>query len=161
MSSDLTFITNEPGKSLRDRFGILLDEDTRYFDCLVAYFFISGFYKLYPALENVEKIRILVGLQTDTAAYELLQRAKEQEQLTLKSHASAKEQVAKDVMGELEKSGDSAEIEAGVHKFVKWLRSGKLEIKAHPAENLHAKVYIMTFAEEDRDKDALLRVQVI
>ncbi len=156
MSSDLTFITNEPGKSLRDRFGILLDEDTRYFDCLVAYFFISGFYKLYPALENVEKIRILVGLQTDTAAYELLQRAKEQEQLTLKSHASAKEQVAKDVMGELEKSGDSAEIEAGVHKFVEWLRSGKLEIKAHPAENLHAKVYIMTFAEEDRDNGRVI-----
>src|SRR5262249_15482189 len=24
-----------------------------------------------------------------------------------------------------------------------WLRSGKLEIKAHPSENLHAKVYIM------------------
>ncbi|MGD0651286.1 MAG: hypothetical protein ABSA97_09135 [Verrucomicrobiia bacterium] len=28
MSSDLTFITNEPGKSLRDRFGVLLGTDT-------------------------------------------------------------------------------------------------------------------------------------
>jgi hypothetical protein len=27
MSSDLTFITNEPGTSLRDRFGVLLGED--------------------------------------------------------------------------------------------------------------------------------------
>ncbi len=132
---------------MRDRFGILLRDDTRYFDCLVGYFFISGFYKLYPALENVEKIRILVGLRTDRTAYDLVQKAKEQGELTLKSHASAKEQVSNDVLGELEKSGDSAEIETGVHKFVQWIRSGKLEIKAYPSENLHAKVYIMTFAE--------------
>jgi hypothetical protein len=64
-SSDLTFITNEPDHSLRGRFGALLKTGTRYFDCLVGYFFISGFYKLYPSLENVEKIRILVGLQTE------------------------------------------------------------------------------------------------
>ena len=36
VSSDLTFITNEAGKSLRDRFGVLLGKDTRYFDCLVC-----------------------------------------------------------------------------------------------------------------------------
>ena len=156
MSSDLTFITNEPGKSLRDRFGVLLGDDTRFFDCLVGYFFISGFYKLYPALEKVEKMRILVGLQTDRAAYELLQRAKEEGELTLKSHASTKEQVARDVLMELEKSPDTADIETGVHKFIEWVRSGRLEIKAHPSENLHAKVYIMTFAEGDRDKGRVI-----
>ena len=37
MSTDLTFITNEPGKSLRERFGVLLGDDTRLFDCLVGY----------------------------------------------------------------------------------------------------------------------------
>jgi superfamily II DNA/RNA helicase len=156
MSFDLTFLTNEPGKSLRDRFGILLGKDTRYFDCLVGYFFISGFYKLYPALENIEKVRILVGLQTDRTAYELLQRAREQGEMGLKSHASTKEQVAKDVLGELERAADRAEIETGVHKFVEWVRSGKLEIKAHASENLHAKVYIMTFAEGDRDKGRVI-----
>src|SRR5437899_10666662 len=98
MSSDLTFITNESGKSLRDRFGVLLGDGTRYFDCLVGYFFISGFYKLYPALEKVEKIRILIGLQTDSKAYELLEKAKEKGELHLESHASAKEQVPKDVL---------------------------------------------------------------
>jgi superfamily II DNA/RNA helicase len=156
MSSDLTFITNEPGKSLRDRFGVLLGHGTRYFDCLVGYFFISGFYKLYPALEKVEKVRILVGLQTDRAAYELLEKAREQGELHLQSHASAKEQVPKDVLAELEKSADSTEIETGVHKFVEWIRSGKLEIRAHPSANLHAKVYIVTFAEGDRDKGRVI-----
>ena len=70
ISFDLTFLTNEAGKSLRHRFGALLTDDTRFFDCLVGYFFISGFYKLYPSLEKVEKIRILVGLKTDRTALE-------------------------------------------------------------------------------------------
>ncbi len=136
MSSDLTFLTNEPGNSLRDRFGVLLDNDTRYFDCLVGYFFISGFYRLYPVLENVEKIRILVGLRTDSTAYGLLQRAREQGELTLRSHASTKEQVANDVLIELKTSDDSVDIETGVHRFVEWVKSGKLEIKAPSRCNL-------------------------
>ena len=35
-SSDLTFITNEQGQHLGDRFGVLLGDDTRFFDCLVG-----------------------------------------------------------------------------------------------------------------------------
>ncbi len=156
MSSDLTFLTNQAGKTLRDRFGALLTDDTRLFDCLVGYFFISGFYKLYPALEKVEKIRILVGLKTDRTAYELLRRAREQTELKLHSHASTKEQIATAALEELEKAPDSLDVEMGVHKFIEWVRSGKLEIKAHPEENLHAKVYIMTFAEGDRDKGRVI-----
>lgn len=106
MSSDLTFITNEPGKSLRDRFGVLLSDDARYFDCLAGYFYISGFYKLYSFLEKVEKIRILVGLQTDRTAYELIQQTKEQSELDFKSHAAAKEQVSKNLLDDLPASSD-------------------------------------------------------
>ena len=72
-SSDLTFITNEMGRTFRDRFQTLLKEDTRFFDCLVGYFYIGGLYKLYPVLENVEKIRVLVGLQTDHVTYKMLE----------------------------------------------------------------------------------------
>src|SRR6266481_5991019 len=155
MSTDLTFVTNEPGNSLRDRFTTLLTNDTRYFDCLVGYFYISGFHKIYPALENVGKVRILVGLQTDRAAYELWQHARRDGELSL-SHKSTKQKVSQDVLDELEKAPDAQAIETGVHKFVEWLRSGKLEIKAYPTENLHAKVYIMTFREGDRDKGRVI-----
>lgn len=156
ISSDLTFITNEAGKTLRNRFSVLLSQDTRFFDCLVGYFFISGFYKLYPALETVEKIRILVGLKTDRSAYELLQRAKEHNELGFKSHAETKDQISVKVLQELERSQDSSEIENGVQKFIEWVRSGKLVVKAYPSEDLHAKVYIMTFAEGDRDKGRVI-----
>jgi hypothetical protein len=155
-TSDLTFITNEAGQSLSERFAALLTKDTRFFDCLVGYFFISGFYRIFPALENVEKIRILVGLTTDRTAYDLIQRAREQGELDFQSHARSKELVSQNVLKELEVSPDSIEIETGVLKFVEWIRSGKLEIKAHPAENLHAKVYIMTFADGDRDKGRVI-----
>ena len=103
-----------------------------------------------PALESVEKIRILVGLQTDRAVYEL-QQYNGQAETGLKAHASAKEIVSKDALSELEKFADSADVETGVLKFIELIRSGKLEIKAYPSANPHAKVYIMTFNEGDRD----------
>jgi hypothetical protein len=48
VSSDLTFLTNEPGNSLRDRLAALLGH-SRLLDWLVGSFYISGFFKLYPA----------------------------------------------------------------------------------------------------------------
>src|SRR3989475_7014361 len=156
MSSDLTFITNEPGKSLRDRFGILLGEDTRLFDCLVGYFFISGFHKLHPALTKTEMIRILIGIKTDRATYELIQTAKEQQEFVLESHSQVRQQLPGEILSELQKSGDSSEIEDGVRKFVEWIKSGKLEVRAYPSERVHAKLYIMTFHEGDRDRGRVI-----
>jgi len=156
MSSDLTFLTNETGNRLCDRFADILKKDARFFDCLVGYFFISGFYKLYPALENVEKIRILIGLHTDRTAYELLQKANEQGELPLQSHAAVIREIPGNVLAEFEHTADSAEMETGVHKFVAWVHSGKLEIKAYPGEQLHAKVYIMTFNEGFMDKGRVI-----
>ncbi|MBI5328331.1 MAG: hypothetical protein HZB80_08630 [Deltaproteobacteria bacterium] len=40
---DLTFITNEKNHSLKDRFEVLI-KDTSFFDCLVGYFYASGFH---------------------------------------------------------------------------------------------------------------------
>jgi len=50
--------------------------------------------------------------------------------LHLWSHASAKEQIASEVLVELEKSPDSQDVETGALKFAAWIRSGKLEIMA-------------------------------
>ena len=35
--------------------------------------------------------------------------------------------------------------------FIGWINSGKLEIKAYPSEKIHAKLYIITYVEGDRD----------
>ena len=151
MSSDLTFLTNETGKSLLDRFQALLGANTRFFDCLVGYFMISGFHKLYPALEQTEKVRILIGLKTDQKTFELLQQSKEQQGLLLRSHAEVKEELPAELLNELEHANDSAKVEQGIDTFISWVKSGKLQVKVYPSAKIHAKVYIMTFSEGDRD----------
>ncbi|HLC78263.1 MAG TPA: helicase-related protein [Candidatus Nanoarchaeia archaeon] len=150
MSNNLSFITNEEGRKLVNRFATLI-KDTRYFDCLVGYFYASGFHDLYKSLEKTEKIRILIGISTDKGTYNLIQESKETEQKTLASHKEVKDEVSKQIVQEMEESQDSLEVEEGVKKFIEWLISKKLEIRVYPAEKIHAKVYIMTFKEGDRD----------
>src|ERR1700687_233712 len=151
-SSDLTFITNEQGRTLADRFGLLLGSNTLLFDCLVGYFFLSGFRRLAKALSGTEKIRILIGLKLDRPSFELLSRANEAVQLDLRSHAEAKEQIPGEILAELESVEDSAEVESGVRQFVEWVKSGKLEVRVFPSAKVHAKVYIMTFVDGHIDK---------
>jgi len=71
MNTDLTFFTNEPGSTLLDRFRKTL-KDVRFFDVLVGYFRTSGFYNLYESFESIDKIRILVGLNVDRKAFEII-----------------------------------------------------------------------------------------
>lgn len=156
ISSDLTFVTNEKGRNLADRFRVLLGHNTRAFDCLVGYFFISGFRRLADALKPTEKIRILIGLETDRPTFDLLAKAKEETQLDLRSHAETKERVPGEILAELETVEDSAEIESGVRQFVDWAKSGKLEVRVFPSAKLHAKLYIMTFVDGHIDKGRVI-----
>jgi len=61
MNNDLTFITNESGQTLKERFEVLI-KDSKFFDCHAGYFYTSGFYLIYKALEKTEKIRALIGI---------------------------------------------------------------------------------------------------
>jgi len=151
MSTDLTFITNEEGKKLKDRFETLI-RDSKYFDCLVGYFFISGFHQIYRALENTEKIRILIGIGTDKTTYELLTSYNNENQQTLPfSHAETKQVIEGYVENELAESEVSSDVENGINKFTEWIQNKKLEIRAYPSQNIHAKLYIVSFKEGDRD----------
>ncbi len=147
MNTDLTFITNEKDKSLLDRFKILI-KDTRFFDVLVGYFYTSGFYALYKSLETTEKIRILIGISTNKQTTDLI---KEAQQMLQFSHSETKQHFSSMIIDEISNSQDKKEVEEGINKFMEWLISGKLEVKAYPTENIHAKLYILTFTEEDRD----------
>ena len=148
---DLTFITNEEGKTLKDRFNVLI-KDARFFDCLVGYFYVSGFHQIYKSLENTEKIRILIGTATSEKTYELLMSARgEDMHYSNLSGYEVKQLVGEKIIEEMEDSDDSRIVEEGVRKFVEWIRSGKIEVRAYPFRNIHAKLYIITFKEGDRD----------
>jgi len=151
MNTDLSFITNEENQSLKDRFEVLI-KDTSFFDCLVGYFYSSGFHAIYPSLKSTEKIRILIGISTSRQTFEMLENANKPTQQKIDfSHAETKQEVENLVEKEMEDSEDNRNVEEGVHKFIEWIRNGKLEIRAYPSQNIHAKLYIMTFKEGDRD----------
>ena len=147
---DLTFITNEENQTLKQRFEVLI-KDTRFFDCLVGYFYSSGFHTVYKSLENTEKIRILIGISMNKKVFDLIEDASEEQRILDFSHAEVKQEVEGIVEKEMENSEDNIKVEEGVTKFIEWINNGKLELKAYPSQNIHAKLYIMTFVKDDRD----------
>lgn len=141
-SSDLTFITNENGDNLQSRFSSLI-KDTQALDVLVGYFYTSGFHTVSEALKSTETIRILIGISTNQATYDLVEK--------IQSNKEVKNEFAQKVKKELEHSENTQRIETGIQTFINWLKNGKLEIRAYPEKKIHSKIYIMTFREEDRD----------
>ena len=149
MSNDLTFFTNAENATLLDRFTTVL-KHVKYFDILVGYFRTSGFFRLYKSFEGIDNIRILVGLNVDRKTFEIFEASKQGE-FDFESHDNTQKAYSIAVQIELENSEDNYDIEIGVKKFIEFLQSGKIEIRAYPTENIHAKVYISRFSEEQMD----------
>lgn len=164
--TDLTFFTNGPNQTLLDRFKATL-ADTHLFDVLVGYFRASGFYQLYDSIEPVEKTRILVGLGIDDESNQAINAYRSQTALDFESHKNTKEQFQQTLIEEIEHSEEADDkLELGLKKFIEFLKTEcadsatdrnrggngrKLEIRAFPSRNIHAKVYIGRFAPDDRD----------
>jgi len=151
MNTDLTFFTNEPERTLVDRFKSFL-KDVKYFDILVGYFRSSGFFQLYNSFEGIEKIRILVGLNIDKTTYKIIEKQNfEQQEIEFETHKKTQEYFGKELIEEVENTPDDKEIELGIKKFCEYISSGKIEIKAHPSRKIHAKLYISRYKDDDRD----------
>lgn len=141
--TDLKFFTNEPERDLYSRFATILKSNTQFFDVLVGYFRTSGFFKLYPAMEDVEKIRILVGLNVDCFTMKIIDRTREEIEFSKLTVKESHEEIERKIEKEFEEATTSAEVEKGVRIFIEWLKSGKLEMRMYTEAPIHAKVYIM------------------
>ena len=139
--NDFTFFTNEPERDLYSRFNSILRNNTQFFDMLVGYFRTSGFFKLYSAMDDIEKIRVLVGINVDSTTHEIVRL----------SHKETKELFGEDIESEFSNSDDSNDIVDGVKAFIEWLRSGKIEMRMYTDAQIHAKVYIM---RKDPERDS-------
>ena len=141
--NDLTFFTNEPDRDLYGRFSNVLKSNTQFFDILVGYFRTSGFFKMYKAMESVEKIRVLVGLNVDNYTVKIIDKANNEIAYESPTTKEAKEVFSHSVEKEFNNSETTSEIEQGVRTFIEWLKSGKLEMRMYVDAPIHAKVYIM------------------
>ena len=141
--NDLTFFTNEPDRDLYGRFSNILKSNTQFFDILVGYFRTSGFFKMYKAMESVEKIRVLVGLNVDNYTVKIIDKANNEIAFESPTTKEAKEVFSHSVEKEFNNSETTSEIEQGVRTFIEWLKAGKLEMRMYVDAPIHAKVYIM------------------
>lgn len=139
--NDLKFFTNEQGRTLYDRFNKILKTHTQYFDVLVGYFRTSGFFRLCDALKDVEKVRILVGLNVDRSTVDLIEAA--ESSTVVLSQKECKSAYSHKITEEFANSEDTKEVENGVKCFVEWIKNGKLELRMYTEQPIHAKVYIM------------------
>ena len=150
-SNDLTFFTNEPERNLYDRFNKILNKNTQFFDVLVGYFRASGFHLIQGALNNVEKIRILIGINTDKKVLELYEEAqgqiKEMNMSSMETITNYKNKLEK----EFEVSEDSEEVENGVNNFIDLIKKGRLEVRVYTKQPIHAKIYIMRDFKDSPD----------
>jgi ERCC4-related helicase len=144
MNTDLSFFTNDENSSLSDRFNTLL-KHAQFLDILVGYFRFSGFEILKESFKKTEKIRILNGINVDQQTLEILTNLN----LTPKNNQETLEQYKKKVVTDLENSDDTKEVEDAIHLFIKYLKEGKIEIRQHKENKIHAKVYICRFNPKD------------
>ena len=155
MHTDRSFFTNQSGETLQERFGVLI-KHCQFFDCLVSYFYLSGFHALYPQLKDTDEIRILIGMQAEAEIHRLVHRAHEQRDFNFSTDNEAIEMTRQNIKDEMERSDDNQHVEEGVHKFMEWLKNGKLKIRFYPDRPIHAKVYIMTFKKDSMDQGRVI-----
>ena len=148
--NDLTFFTNEPERDLGSRFNKILNNNTAFFDVLVGYFRTSGFFKLYDSMYDIEKIRILVGLNVDAQTVQIINEANAQLKIEDISFKESKDALSNTIEREFNNCDDSYDVEKGVRTFIEWLKSGKIEMRMYTEAPIHAKVYIM---RKDMEKD--------
>ena len=133
------FFTNYQENTLLKKFaGVFEHSDVHYFDALVGYFRSSGYFRIRKYLENVTKIRILVGINVDKLVRTAARKGLE---FNLNSEITIDE-VRQAIREDIQHSDYQKEVEEGIIQFIEDVASGKMEIRAHPEKNIHAKIYI-------------------
>ena len=134
------FFTNRDNNSLFTKFQGILEHipNLHSFDALVGYFRSTGYFRLRPFLENIQQIRILVGINVDQLAAHYTAVG----QHYLKNPIETKEAFLERLKTDIEEAEYNKDIENGIFLFINDVVTGKIQIKAHPEKNLHAKIYI-------------------
>ena len=128
MNTDLTFFTNEPENKLIDRFKSSL-KDVQYFDILVGYFRTSGFFQLYESFENIDKIRILVGLNIDKQTFDIIETSKQNEIEELKNELKTLQDKNSDLLVEnQELKTKQTELEKAYEEKLEILKKTKVDL---------------------------------
>lgn len=134
------FFTNRDAHTLFAKLRAVAEynPDLQQFDALVGYLRASGYFALRPFLENIPRIRILVGINVDAIMAEYHKRG----MLFLNDPAKAVEDFSSSLKQDIQGAAYVKDVEDGILTFVADVISKKVAVRAHPTKRLHAKLYI-------------------
>ena len=133
--------TNRDGNTLMKEFeGVLQNNpQIRNLDAVVGFLRASGYFSLRPLLDNIGKVRVLIGIEVD----KYIAQAERQGKLFFGAEEEVKEDCLRKIRKDIESSNYKKEIEEGMFQMVQDLIDGKLELRAHPSKKIHAQIYVL------------------
>ncbi|NYT26957.1 MAG: NgoFVII family restriction endonuclease [Candidatus Thiodubiliella endoseptemdiera] len=134
------FFTNQEKNTLFNKLTGIFEhnQNINHFDVLVGYFRSSGYFKLRPLLEDVANIRILAGIDVD----KLTQESHSLGLIYQENKEKVEQSWQKTFITDIKQADYDAQTEQGVKQFIQDMLSGKVSLKAHPSQKIHAKIYI-------------------
>ncbi len=137
------FFTNEKDNTLLEKIeGVFKYKQVHFFDALVGYFRASGYFKIRKFIKQTPRIRILVGINVDKLTYQ----ANQQGLLFNPNSEQSQEEFFNDIKKNIQEAKYDKEVEDGMYQFIEDIMTGRIIMRIHPKQNIHAKIYI--FREE-------------
>ena len=135
------FFTNRNGNTLIQEFEGTLGNNPQIknLDAMVGFLRASGYFTLRPFLDNINKVRILIGIDVDR----YIARAEQKGELFMGAEEDVKEECLRMLKNDIEQSHYTKKVEDGMFQMVQDMLDGKLELRAHPSKKIHAKLYIL------------------
>ena len=145
------FFTNQGTNTLENRLkDILTHYDIKNLEFLIGYFRISGFKKIAKLLDNVDKVRILVGINIDKLTHDAQARGKK---FNLFDYEKFNQEFIENQKECLTNEEYTQEVDESVNQFIKLIAQNRLEIRISQDKNIHSKIYILRENEIKRHND--------
>jgi len=139
------FFTNEQENTLLNKIeGIFKHRNIYFFDALVGYFRASGYFRIRKFIEQTDEIRILVGINIDKMIY----NAHQQGLLFDGDIERAQEDFFNQIKRNIQTAEYDKDVEEGMVQLINDIVTRKVQIRIHPKQNIHAKIYI--FREKEK-----------
>ena len=126
--------TNKDGNTLIKEFEGVLQHNPqiRNLDAVVGFLRASGYFSLRPFLDNIGKVRVLIGIDVD----KYIAKAAQQGKLFFGAEEEVKEEYLRKIRTDIETSNYRKDIEDGMYLMVQDLLDKKLELRAHPSKKI-------------------------